>query len=286
MKVNVILITYNQEQYIRQALGSILMQEGNFDIEIVIADDASKDNTLSIIREYVAEAPKHITFKFLPEENNLGYVKNYKRAFAACDGEYVSILEGDDYWTTSNHIQSHVSFLESHPDYSMAYNRHIRCWIDESREEIFEWKGEKYYETVTTEQLALENIIGTLSCCTFRIKYLKLIDKKLFDIEIADWMLGMVLGQYGPIAYLKEVTSAYRIHSKGQWSRMTSEEEGLKMIKLIDLYDEFLEHKYSQEFERHKHRIKICLYGDKSVRGRIKKIVPLSLRKIYRKFIK
>lgn len=286
MKVNVILITYNQEQYICQTLDSILTQKGNFEIEIIVADDASTDNTLSIIKDYTKHIPEHISFKFLPKENNLGFVKNYKRAFKACDGKYISILEGDDYWTAENHIDSHISFLESHNGFSMAYNRHIRCWVDENREEIFDWINENEYECVTTKQLALGNRIGTLSCCTFRTDYIKKIDESLFDMEIADWMLGMVMGEYGNIAYLKEVTSAYRIHSKGQWSKMTPREEGEKIIGLIDLYDKFLNYRYTKEFTQHKKRIEIILYGDKSIKAKIKKITPSFIRRIYRRIIK
>lgn len=285
MRISVILITYKQEDYIRQTVESIFMQQVDADVEIVVADDASPDNTLSIIREYAENLPQGFTFNFLPEEANMGYVKNYKRAYKACTGKYISILEGDDYWL-KNHLQSHISFLENHADCSMAYNRHIRLFVEENREEIFDWEKEMDYEPITSEQLALGNRIGTLSCCTLRSEYIKKQDDKLFNIEFSDWLLGMIMGQYGYIAYLKEVTSAYRIHAGGQWSRLMPKEQGQELLNIIDIYDEFLNHRYTDFFKEHKRRIKAGVFGELSFRDRVKQITPAPIRKFYQRLKK
>ena len=120
MKLNIILITYNQQNYIRQTVESILMQTTDFDFNIVVADDCSPDSTLDIIKEYVEESK--IEFVFLKNEKNLGYTENYKRAFAACNAEYIAIMEGDDYWTSPLHLQKHVDFLDLHKEYSMSFS--------------------------------------------------------------------------------------------------------------------------------------------------------------------
>ena len=219
MKINVILITYNHAGYIRQTLESILMQQTPHEVEIIVADDCSTDSTVEIVREY--ENKTSFGFIYLPKEKNTGYIRNYQQAFAACTGDFVAIMEGDDYWLKPNHLQNHIDFLEKYNDSPMSYNRHLRLFEDQNREEIFDWTSEKEYEYVTTEQLALGNRIGNLSCCVFRGERIKNLDRKLFDMEIADWMLGMYMGQFGSLLYLKEVTSAYRIHDSGQWSRMS-----------------------------------------------------------------
>lgn len=283
MKANVILITYNQEKDIAQALESILMQRTDFEFNIIVADDCSTDNTLSIIQSYAEKSD--IEFKFLPQTSNLGYIKNYQRVFAACNADYVAIMEGDDYWTTPNHLQNHIGFLENHPECSMSYNRHLRVFVDQNREEVFDWNSDEDYEYITTERLALGNCIGNFSCCVYRGELIQKLDPRLFDMHIADWMIGMYMGQYGKLAYLKEVTSAYRIHDNGQWSRMSEQEQAKRVISMIEVYDSFFEYKYTESFTRHKKRLEICLYGDKSLRGRIKSITPSFIRKIYRKII-
>lgn len=281
MKINIILITYNQAQYIQQVLESILMQEISCEVEIIVADDCSTDNTLEIIKEYKNKSP--FTFTYLEKEHNVGYNKNYQQAFVACTGDYVAIMEGDDYWTKANHLQNHIDHLEQHTKASMSYNRHIRLFEDQDREEIFDWTTDENYEFVTTEQLALGNRIGNLSCCVFRGSHIQRLDPKLFDVEIADWMLGMYMGQFGPLLYLKDVTSAYRIHDNGQWSKMTEQGQSIRVIELINEYDKYFDYKYTSDFTKHKKRLEIVLYGDKSLRGRIKSITPEFIRKIYRR---
>lgn len=283
MKINVILITYKQEDYIRQTVESLLAQELEYPIEVVVADDCSPDKTLDIIKEYAENAPDRFAFKILESERNLGYVRNYKRAFEACDGEYIAILEGDDYWTRPNHIQNHVQFLEEQPLYTVSFNRHVRFFQDEDRTEIFDWENEELeYETITTSKLALGNRIGNLSCSVFRTSLIKRLKPEAYDIEFADWFLGMFMGQFGPLAYQKEVTSLYRIHNKGQWSRMTEVEQGEAIKEAIVSYDRLLDYKYTKEFAQHTKRINAVLYGDKSFKGRIKQITPEFVKNIYR----
>ncbi|MDR3059069.1 MAG: glycosyltransferase [Dysgonomonas sp.] len=283
MKINIILITYNHANYVRKTLESILMQETPSDVEIIVADDCSTDNTVEIIKEY--ESTTHFSFHYLNKTRNTGYIRNYQQAFAACTGDYVAIMEGDDYWVKPSHLQNHIDFLEKQPEASMSYNRHIRLFEDQHREEIFDWTSDKDYEFVTTEQLALGNRIGNLSCCVFRGKLVQQLDKKLFDMEIADWMLGMYMGQFGPLLYLKDVTSAYRIHDNGQWSRMNERDQCARVIELINEYDKYFNYKYTETFTKHKRRLEILLYGDKSFRGRLKSITPSFIRKIYNKLL-
>lgn len=283
MKVNVILITYKQEDYIIETLEGLLKQELKYPIEVIVADDCSPDKTLNIIKEYAEKAPKGFSFKYLKEEQNLGYVKNYKRAFEACDGKYIAILEGDDYWTEPHHIKKHVQFLEEQPSYTVSFNRHIRFFQDEDRTEIFDWKNKvQDFETITTSQLALGNRIGNLSCCLFRTDLIKKLKPEAYEDDFADWFLGMFMGQFGPLAYQKEVTSLYRIHNNGQWSRMTEAEQGEAIQKAIITYDRLLDYKYAKEFAQHTKRINTVLYGDKSFRGRIKQITPEFVKNIYR----
>lgn len=279
-KVNIILITYNQEKYIGQAVESILKQKSTHDIEVIVADDASPDRTVSIIEEYASTTP--IRFTFLPKVPNLGFIKNYQRAFNACDGDYIAILEGDDYWTSPHHIEHHVNFLEEHWECTMSYNRHVRYWVDEHRFEVFDWDSPDNYKYITSQRLVLENCIGNFSCCVYRGKLIRELKPELFDLDFADWLIGIIMGQYGFLAYQKEITSAYRIHAKGQWSHMSGEEQAKKVIKMIDIYDVFLEYKYTKEFTKHRKRLEICLYGDKSMKGNLKKITPEFIKNAYR----
>lgn len=279
MKLNVLLITYKQEDYIRQTLESILMQKTDFLFNIVVADDCSPDSTLDIIKEY--QTKSDIEFVFLPSEKNLGYTENYKRAFAACEAEYVAIMEGDDYWTSPYHLQKHVDFLDLHQECSMSFNRHDRLFIDRGYNDIPEWSADGDFRLITTNEMALGNQIGNLSCCVVRNR--KIEDKIFEGYFFADWLLGMYLGMFGPLAQQKEVTSAYRVHDNGQWSRMSEQEQLQTLLKMINEYDPLLDYKYTDEFNLYKKRININLHGDKSLKGRLKSLIPDTILEKYRR---
>ena len=123
VKVTVWLSTYNQEPYVAQALDSILMQKTDFPFEIVAADDCSTDRTQEIILDYQKRYPGKIV-TFFPEQN-LGGCRKLTGCIDAglFRGEYLSFLEGDDYWLGEDRLQTLVEFLETHPEYSRVAHR-------------------------------------------------------------------------------------------------------------------------------------------------------------------
>src|ERR1700745_2179124 len=113
MKLSVMMITYNHEQFIAQAIESVLMQKVNFDFEIVIGEDCSTDGTRAIVLDFQHRYPGRIALILRPR--NIGPMWTKESTLAACRGQYLSILEGDDYWTSTDKIQKQVDFLDSHP---------------------------------------------------------------------------------------------------------------------------------------------------------------------------
>ena len=113
--LSIIIISYAQEEYIREAIESVLAQKVNFKYELLIADDCSPDNTKKIIKEYEKKYPDII--KVLDRPKNLGATNNYFDSLCHTSGKYVTVLEGDDYWCNDSKIQKQVDFLESHEDY-------------------------------------------------------------------------------------------------------------------------------------------------------------------------
>jgi glycosyltransferase involved in cell wall biosynthesis len=125
-KVTVFLSTYNQVKYIRKALDSIFMQETSFPYEVVVADDYSTDGTRDVILEYQAKHPDILVTYFTPE--NLGNCRKTVTCFekGLFRGEYVTLLEGDDYWLETDRLQVLVDFLEEHPEYVfVSYKEHV-----------------------------------------------------------------------------------------------------------------------------------------------------------------
>ncbi len=253
VKLSILLVSYNHNEYIDECLDGILMQKFSCKYEIIVADDCSDDETLEIIKNRLSLAS--IEYVIVPSDINLGIVKNYQTSFSYCRGEYIAIIEGDDYWTDPERLEKHVKFLDSHRECVLSFNRFARFDGRLSRFEVVDWSVPDDFEYITTSMMAQGNRIGNLSACVLRRSAVERLKPDLFEMEIADWMLGMALGGSGLIVYLKDVMSVYRIHSQGQWSAFSEQEQKCKIMELIDIYDTYLGYKFSAEFTAYKERL-------------------------------
>ena len=118
MLLSVMTITYNHEPYIAQAIESFLVQKTTFDVEIVIGEDRSTDNTLQICLDYKAKYPGKV--RVLSRDTNIGMMANMIDTFSQCKGKYVAVCEGDDYWTDPYKLQKQVDFLEKNEEYAIC----------------------------------------------------------------------------------------------------------------------------------------------------------------------
>ncbi len=114
LMVSACITSYYHEAYISHAISSVLAQNVNFNYEIVISDDCSKDGTQEIIKKFAEKFPC-IRYKF--NEKNIGLTKNVFQARCMAKGKYIIPLSGDDYWIDNNKLQKQVDFLEKHPEY-------------------------------------------------------------------------------------------------------------------------------------------------------------------------
>lgn len=109
--ISVALCTYNGEKYLREQLESILSQKIPVN-EIVVCDDCSTDETLSILNQYKEKLPA--LFKIYKNEENLGYVKNFEKAMSLCSGEIIFLSDQDDIWDAEK-VQKITDFLFQNP---------------------------------------------------------------------------------------------------------------------------------------------------------------------------
>lgn len=118
--VSVICYTYNQKNYIRQALEGMMMQNTSFEYEIIVHDDASSDGTSEIIKEYAMNYPDKITVLF-QEENQYSQKKSMAYFVEPyVTGKYVAFCEGDDFWISDTKLQQQVDAMEKYGECSMC----------------------------------------------------------------------------------------------------------------------------------------------------------------------
>lgn len=231
MKVSVLMLAYNHEQYIAQALDSVLMQQVNFDYEIIIGEDCSIDNTRAILLRYQQEHPDKICL-LLPDKN-VGMHDNFIQTFKACRGNYIALLEGDDYWTSPDKMQKQVDFLDAHPDHTICFHKALV----RERDGRPDWYIPVVFqpEQVFTLQylLGLCNPMTTASIM-FRQGFIHEFPDWMYDVDFVDWVLQILLAQHGKIGYINETMSLYRIHPQGNWSQKNQIQGLLEKVKFFE----------------------------------------------------
>ena len=251
--IDIILFCYKQEQYIEQALRSIYAQELPDDVSarIIVADDCSPDDTLSIIKRLASESP--FRMEFLSVEPNMGISKNYKRSFAATQADYVAILEGDDYWLP-NHLMQHIEFLQNHPECSMSMSEITFLHEDGvvTVGKVVKDAQADYKMIGLRKQIVEGNQLGNLSACMLRGQYLRELPSELYEMRIADWMIGIMMAQRGDIGIIKGSTSVYRYKSSGVWAGRTWWQQHKMMLNYANMYDKFQNGKYHREWREFK----------------------------------
>src|ERR1700683_5373651 len=120
--VSVHMVTYNHEKYIAQAIESVLLQKTKFDFELVIGEDFSDDNTRNIIKTFVLNNPGKINALLHPYNLGLDGKNNSVETLKNCNGKYVALCEGDDFWTDPYKLQKQIDFLEENTDFSICFH--------------------------------------------------------------------------------------------------------------------------------------------------------------------
>lgn len=214
IKIMVVIPTYNQEKYIGQAIESVLMQKTKYDFKITVADDCSTDNTQKVIQKYVDKYKDII----IPRYNkvNLGFMDNHIESLSSFEAEYVSLLDGDDYWIDENKLQKQVEFLEEHKDYNIAGHR-TEVFYENGKIEDVIWPN-KYKETSDFKDLIEGNFIPANSAVyrwQFNEKKLKTIFPK--NIVPSDYYMHLLHAKTGKIKMFSDVMSRYRRHDEAIW---------------------------------------------------------------------
>ncbi|MDO4807472.1 MAG: glycosyltransferase [Coriobacteriales bacterium] len=239
-EISVIVATYNQENYIGRTLGSIVMQECDFNIEVLVGDDASLDKTGSIVLEYAANYPNLI----LPfrRKKNLGAYKNTLDLVTRAQGEFIAFLEGDDFWLDRRKLQKQRDFLKRNPEFCATFGRVIV--VDEQgnrRREVEEYlsffKGREF----TVNDFNAYLLPGQTATALYRRKDLtRLISMQVENpklrprlIPVIDRFLVLEIMSLGRIKVSEDVLAAYRYINKEGGTSWSSKHDGYSLGNIV-----------------------------------------------------
>ncbi|MBA4107475.1 MAG: glycosyl transferase family 2 [Pirellula sp.] len=245
-KVSVCMVTYNQERYIAQAIESVLAQETNFRFEIVIGEDCSTDSTRSIVRELAERHPDRIRPLF--HERNLGGKQNFMRTYDACRGEYMAILEGDDYWICPHKLQRQVDALDARPDWAICFHP-AEISYEDWRKPAGRWP-ETWEKSESTIIDLFDKCYIPTNAAVFRHRLFSRLPEWFADLYIGDWPLHILNAAHGNIGFLPEVMSVYRVHDKGVWSSLDHGTQMEALYRMLTAVDRHFEGQYTNHIEQ------------------------------------
>ncbi len=218
--VTVILLSYNHLPYIEKAVNSVLDQQTDFQIKLVVLDDGSTDGTAELLRSKFGENPQ-IELHF--SEQNLGPGQNGKRITTMKMGKYVAFLDGDDTWAYENKLQRQIAFLEMSPEYVGAFHDgRIEAPADDvtfhSAKSGFKAYSQmhRYAQDYFLED-ALNRVIMPNSSVVYRTScYERERIRSLAQFKLSGgWMQSVVVLKHGKMKYFNEPWSVYHDHSAG-----------------------------------------------------------------------
>lgn len=225
IKISVVVITYNQESTIRQTLDSILMQKGDFDLELVIGEDCSTDATHAICEEYVSKSQitNHKSqIILLPNTHNLGIMANTARVFEASTGDYISIIAGDDYYCDDHALEKQMTYMLSHPEVGvMAANGYL-YYVRRNKKvpglnPVFDSDQEKvwaYYFSPTHFEGVCLTPTGMMFRAELLHKYIDFTEILRRKLPVEDYPIQAILSQHTHFACLPDLLVTYRVYKE------------------------------------------------------------------------
>lgn len=227
-KVDILLATYNGEEYIREQLDSILNQTHK-EFRLLISDDGSTDETRNILNEYKAKDDR---IEIFMQEKNLGVVKNFEFLLKKVDAKYYMFSDQDDIWKKEKIEKSLEKIKEG---FDLVYSD-LEV-VDENLNVTYKsyWKLKGIYKKIKKynnfQSLYLNNFI---TGCTI-ISKKELIDSFMplpntSKFVLHDYWISLVISQNGKIAYIEEPLIKYRQHKNNKVGSKKKSDE----LKSID----------------------------------------------------
>jgi len=237
--VSICVGTYQHSRYIKECLDSLLSQKTNFPFEIILGEDQSTDGTREICIEYANKYPEIIKL-FLRDRKDVIYIEgkatgrfNFIQNLKACEGKYIALCDGDDYWTDINKLQKQIDFLEANPDFSICFHS-VLIDDDEKEKKKSNLNRSENDECYTIEDLAEKNLIHTPSV-VYRNMLQGDFPSWFKESSLGDYSLHMLVARHGKIKYFSAPMAAYRKHGGGTFSPLKEREILLRSLKTIEL---------------------------------------------------
>lgn len=233
--ISILLITYNHEKLIGDALDSIFMQKTDLKLEILVGEDCSTDNTRCILKEYEEKHNKQMNVIY--NSYNVGASRNLYNLLSKARGKYIAMLEGDDYWLNSNRLQILYDFMENHRNFAGV--SHIR----ERRTFEGELTGIDPHENVIGKKVTLKEFHKghefSIMGCMYRNIFIQKCEMYKEAITSArnacDLVITHLVLKQGPVYVLNECLGVYRVSGAENSYCATTRQEKIDLDTIMQI---------------------------------------------------
>ena len=212
--VSVVMITYNHERYLAEAIEGVVRQVTDFPIELLIGEDCSTDGTREIALSYQILFPEMI--RVITSERNVGMHKNGERLIAAARGKYIAFCEGDDYWSIPDKLGLQISILESDSNISLvctSWRTISEDGIPINTDTLSLERGRGHYFGL--DDIIVSGKIRTLTVCSRTVLVREAMSEsplcKRGRYPMGDHPLWVALSRYGVCYCIPDVSASYRV---------------------------------------------------------------------------
>lgn len=242
VKLSIVVTTYNHEKYIEQTINGILKQKVNFEFEVLIGEDCSTDRTREVLKNLEKQLPQN--FKMFYREKNYGPIDNAYDLYRRMQGEYFTMVEGDDFWIDEYKLQRQVDFLDSSSEYiGCAHNVQV---VDAESNPINETYPECKEEEYSLKHFELGILPGQTCSCVYRnILLSNQYDSGLFFERrlVGDRKIAFIMASQGKIRVFQKKWSAYRhvIDSGESYSAQRKKMKGINVLSELEYLRKMIE---------------------------------------------
>lgn len=242
--VSIALCTYNGAKYLREQMDTLVAQTYD-NMEIVVVDDRSSDDTIAILNDYASRFPN---IRIYQNAENLGYIKNFEKAIGLCQGEYIALADQDDIWDL-NKISILVENIGEHLLIS-----HDSAFMDEQGNPMGRKMSDirNFYAGGDSRIFLMENYISG-HAMLFRRSLLEFFTG-FNPVIMHDWWLAYIACNNGTITFVDRVLVNYRQHQNANTNILRQErgqekqkESLIKIERQLRVTTQFAEYPYNRD---------------------------------------
>lgn len=245
--ISVVVLAYNHENYIADALDSILMQQVEARLEIIVTEDCSTDRTRQIVESYQTKYPD--LFRMITREKNVGGKRNLLDAFALATGDFIAVLDGDDYWTDPQKLNLQIQFLQQHQECAGCGHNTRVCYQQAQQSDTLIVPDARKKRIYHLRDFILGHIYLHSSSLLFRNLLHETLRSVHQNVRLGDMFMCILFATKGDIGFIDRTMSTYRYTGKGVWSSIPPLDQRMATLESLIVGNATLEYQYRKWFD-------------------------------------